>query len=424
MANPRRVGHGAPERRARAHCVEESTAPPATSPGHVRRARMRFSPGPAVALLAAGSFLPVTLGGIASTGQAAACSPAVHVLPMAPGDNEGNVVAMNDRGWAIGYSTNRSGTENPFHTLLWRGPGAPADLGFGRRVNDDGSEVSGSLVDINKRGVVAVQRNRRSPSGVVAASALLWHDGEVTRLPRGRRDNDATIRGLNDYGTAVGSLNSLRPQGLGRAVVWRDGKLIRLPVPRGALSFAHQINNHGLVTGAVRRPDQLGPPRPWFWRIGRASGPLTVPDSYVGLSTLVDNRDRIVMTVDSRGFGGTRQLLFNRPWSEPRLLDHRKIEAMNDGDVVGYYEDDHAIEHRSWVARLHSTRHVLPLPEVVPPVEGFFGWTRDTYANSVIRGVTEFAPQGGVSVGGFARALTDGGEDYNLPAIWTCVATS
>ena len=61
---------------------------------------------------------------------------------------------------------------------------------------------------------------------------------------------------------------------------------------------------------------------------------------------------------------------------------------------------------------------MLPRPEEMP-VEGFPGWY-ETYGRAVIRGVTELAPQGGVSVGGNAN-------DFNLvdyPVIWTCVGTS
>ena len=384
---------------------------------------MRLRP---VLLLLGASLVAVpfsaTPDGLTSTSQAAACTPTVQVLPLAPGDLRGNLVAMNDQGWAVGTSEDLSGPQDIGHTLLWRGPGAPVDLGLGTHVNEDGSRVTWEVIDINNDGVVAMQRFRRIPGGVTRASAHLWHDGEATRLPGGRPDNDVTISGLNDHGTAVGTLDPRRPGAPARAVIWRDVSLIHLPVPRGTSSTADQINNFGLVTGGVLRPGQHLPRKPWFWRLGGGSGPISVPDGHFGLHSLIDDRDQIAMTAERRG--RVEQLLFRGPRSEPTILDHRRIDAMNDGDVVGHYEDDHLSRHQAWVATLHSsTRHLLPPPDVVPPEAPAeeFGWdSTNIYARTVTRGVSDFAPQGGVTVGGTAKDW----ENNGWPTIWTCVATS
>ena len=243
------------------------------------------------------SFLSLLPGGIASTAQGAGCEPAVHVLPLLPGDTGGRLQAMNDRGWAVGFSYSVVEQQAMSRAVLWRGGDDPIDLGLRGESQEDGAVWHSYGIDVNEDGVVATQQNIARPRDVPTRQvAVLWDDGVASPLPAGNPQNDAVVVDLNDRGTAAGTLTSTRPSGLrrDRAVVWRDGELIRLPVPRGAHGYAAAINNFGLEVGGVTR--RGGDSDPWFWRIGGSSGALPIPEAWGPGSLEIDNGDRIVFS--------------------------------------------------------------------------------------------------------------------------------
>ncbi len=90
---------------------------------------------------------------------------------------------------------------------------------------------------------------------------------------------------------------------------------------------------------------------------------------------------------------------------------------MNDhGDVVGLHGGFRGFGDTGWVGRLFGAQEY----EVFPSTDDGVGASNNLYANAVIQGTTELAPQGGVSVGGYA-------EDYDFnswPVVWTCLPTS
>lgn len=331
--------------------------------------------------------------------ESSGCAPQMMVLPPLQGAEDSSLVAINDRGWAVGTSGER--------VVLWR-DGEVVDLGIGSRLTTE-VEVHARPIDVNENGMVAVAKIRVDRNDgivrLVRRTAWLWKNGQATRLPAGRVRTNAVPAAVNDYGTAVGYIT--RGENDSRPALWRDGELTRLPLPRSATSgYAEENNNHGLIIGSVFRRDE--PATPWYWRVRGSSGPLQTPQTRrpVGVApTDVDNRDRIVGAVT-----GGDGVVWREPTAKPRMLGFPAPDAINDyGDVVGTSGGLRGIGEKAWVARLASdTVHALPYP----PNTGDEGGT--VYAREAIRGVTSFAPHGGVSVGGGYSGNTD------KALIWTC----
>ncbi len=153
-----------------------------------------------------------------------------------------------------------------------------------------------------------------------------------------------------------------------------------------------------------------GPLTPWYWRIGGRSGPLPIPPRRPQIQLMdVDNRDRIVGRLPGMDGLGVRGLLWRGPTKQPQLMDIHVPQALNDhGDVTGPAFTTGRM-HQAWVSHLRSDRlHTLPYPPG-PPDGG------NTEGNAVIRGVTAFAPHGGVTVGG-----TQVASGMTRAIIWTC----
>jgi hypothetical protein len=273
---------------------------------------------------------------------------------------------------------------------------------------------------VNESGAVAAQRWRYNADGTFAASsAWIWHHGEKLRLRPGRFRTLASVNSLNDFGVAVGSIARADAEsGQARPVVWRNGEVSRLPIPRRAASaVASENNNHGLVIGEVY--SRTGEGVPWYWRLGNggSSGPLQSPGD--GPLTLndVDNRDRIVGYAFDRSVRGS--WLWAGPRAEPQALagSFPSPAAMNDhGDLTGTDEGFRGFGNRAFFAHV-GWRRTSDLP--LPPTDDPEGWN-NTAGTAVIRGVTYYAPEGGVTVGGFAQTY----EFETFPILWTCVGAT
>jgi hypothetical protein len=351
-----------------------------------------------VASAVVNAAVPSVAAGQAWATASSGCAPQMVVLPPLQGAEEASLDVMNDRGWAVG----RSGGQ----VVLWR-DGEVVDLGIGSRVTAE-VEVHARPSDVNENGMVAVAKTRYDRNGgivrLVRRTAWLWKHGHAMRLPAGRVRNDAVPSAVNDHGAAVGLIS--RGEGDSRPALWRDGELTRLPLPRLAVSGnAVENNNHGLIIGAVlRRGDDVA--TPWYWRVRGNSGPLPTTQASGPMSPVdVDNRDRIVGAVPRDG-----GVVWREPTAKPQMLGLPAPDAINDyGDVVGTSGGFRGIGEKAWVARLTSdTVHALPYP----PNTGDEGGT--VYARDAIRGITSFAPHGGVSVGGGYLGNTD------KALIWTC----
>ena len=234
------------------------------------RSRLSLLVSVTVAGVFAALLSPIAPAGGSAAGIAG-CDPEIRTLPPLAGDAWGRVNAMNNRGWVIGGSWN--GTGDGIETVLWRDTGPPVGLGIGGAVLADGGFTSSNPSDVNEDGLIAVNVDRYdSRTRVQRRSAFLWQAGTKLRLPAGAVRPWSGVSDLNDNGVAVGVI--YRPDETDEIpVVWRDGQLDVLPLPRGATGGAAAINNTGLIVGFVnRRGEPFSPTTPWWWR-GRRAAP-------------------------------------------------------------------------------------------------------------------------------------------------------
>ena len=324
----------------------------------------------------------------------ATCDPQVLTLPPLEGDQNAVVTAMNDGGLVAGYSGVTG--SRALEAVVWPDGMAPISLGV---------RASAAPVDINDAGVIAVG----SVNEPRRARAWLWEEGTLTRLP-GPSHTGAIVNALNDAGVAVGAIarHGLRP------VVWRDGLRSRLPVPHGARGEARVINNHGLVVGWID-PRGAAPTRLAWWRIGGRSGLLRLPHDLrftPGSGLTVNDRGRIVAG------GRPHAVKWRDRRTAPRYVQGtlRDFIAGHDSWSTGSGGGFRGIGSRAFVARLSDgVRRALPSP---PNPDG---WA-STLGLAASHGVTAFAPQGGVTVGGFAQP----GDPNTSPVpavLWTCAQT-
>ena len=108
-------------------------------------------------------------------------------------------------------------------------------------------------------------------------TAVLWRDGRIVDLGLPRGDSEAMD--VNGSGTVVGSYDHSDDPGSQRAFAWRDGEFRTLPglLPDGRGAGARRIDEHGTIVGSAI--DALGRELPVRWRGGRLErlGPLPEP---------------------------------------------------------------------------------------------------------------------------------------------------
>jgi hypothetical protein len=326
------------------------------------------------------------------------------------------VEAMNGQGLVGGYSSDFS-LNLPPQAVIWRDATGPVvELGIGGIRRADGSSVHGQVVDINAAGVVAVDRIGYGPNGrrVRASAALLWEETSGTvRLPAPARRPRVWVSALNDHGTAVGSAGGRATPSV--PVRWRRGQVRRLPLPPGAESGdAVDINNRGLILGALIVD---GSAVPWWWgRFGR-SGPLPGGSGWDLRVVAVDDRNRFVGNRDLLGTYEVHAYLWRHRSASPRrIFDDVRVYAMDSaGRLAGASDGFRARGARAWVGRVRG-RVQAWLPD---PLEDPLDPWINTFASAVARGVSDFAPQGGITVAGQVHAE----EGPYRPVLWTCTQT-
>jgi hypothetical protein len=379
---------------------------------------------PTATLLMIGTLLAACLTCAADASGAPngpTCEPEILVLPGLEGQESTFIRGLSDQGWAVGSSSvmqPNSDWEWYSTAVVWR-DGAVIDLGTGGGVRPDGDVISSYAVALNEMGVIVGQRARLRPEGSfsfkrVSSHAWMWRDGDTTRLATGRTRPRASVSALNDRGVAVGEVAATGWRS-SRPAMWRYGKQIRLPIPRGAAGGASDINNKGLVIGWVRSAS--GGSRLWYWQLGGPSGPLNEPASYGSNYLLaVDNRDRIL----GHGWApdeGAHALLWRGPESRPSRLGGYALantsDMNDDGDLTGYRGGWRGVGLSAWVSNLQDEKvHSLPVPKP-------FSWGNMS-GIGVIRGVTWFAPNGGISVAGYGHSYDAEGSSISRAVIWTC----
>lgn len=341
------------------------------------------------------------------------CVPSIVMLPASSDTADAMVIAMNRSGLVGGTSWDRE-LDIPSRAVVWRDAGVPMELGIGGVVRPDGSEVSGSVVDLNEVGVVAAQRYLYSARGhMMRSAAMLWEEstGTVTKLPAPAQRPKAVVSAINDLGVAAGSARGRDRRTV--PVYWRDGQVTPLPIPRKAsYGYAVDNNNRGLIVGVVARDERDRVP--WWWRRGGRSGPFSTESlRSEPLVVATDDRERII-GLRSLANDNSRSYLWRGPSDRrPRPdVSPGGVMAMDDaGHLVGASGGFRGLDDRAWVARLRGGESAQ-LPD--PPLEPSQNWWANTFGTAVVSGVSTFAPEGGLTVGGWA----DG--ERRRPVLWTC----
>jgi hypothetical protein len=355
-----------------------------------------------------------------ASAAAARCPAQILELPAPPGATSTTLKAMNNGGWVAGTAD----VDGEGRIVLWRNGRAPLDLGKESWKPRPGKKQFREPFDVNDNNVIALMQgkqnfNRHLFSWVLTGmSGLLWHHGSTTRL-KGTPDRPwAWVTAINDHGTAVGYITDGYPSHrFAIPVVWRHGTLERLPLPPSASQRlgggqAYEINNHGLIVGSVGK----GAGRAWWWRLGGGHGPLRkLGDQTIRAAYFVDDSGQIVGR--QPGYAG-----WPDPTAPPRRLDVRfEISSMT---TDGAYYTGRAFADRGGEEDTHvrigrtSHRRQARLP-FLPDSNTSYG------VPSVGRGVTAYATQGGVTVGGtLAREDQPGqGLTDQRAVLWTCAQT-
>jgi probable HAF family extracellular repeat protein len=177
----------------------------------------------------------------------------IQELPKVSGDLDGFGLAINDRGQAVGISTNCPSElfVFPSHAVLWpNGPnGDVIDLG------NLGSTMFNIAFGINNRGQVVGQSGL---TGDMAFHAFLWQDGAMTDLGTLPGDVVSWAETINSKGEAVGT--SFDANSNMHPFVWRDGMMTNLntlipPDSPWLLLEALGNNDRGQIVGYGLRTD-------------------------------------------------------------------------------------------------------------------------------------------------------------------------
>lgn len=370
--------------------------------------------GLALAVVVASSAAVAPAARSAGYVEGVGCAPQILYLPRTTDTESSRARAISDEGWIVGSLIEQ---DEPSRAVVWRNGRPPLELGVGGVRRSDGTQVLGQGVDVNERGVVAIQRDHvRSRLRWGRSAAFLWDDGHLSRLKGTRRQPAASIEAVNDRGVAVGWIQG--PGTRTRAAVWRDGTPLPLPRPPGTRAFAADINNHGLVVGWIDPPGAYNYYRPWWWRIGGGNGPLPANvdgERREGYAVSVDDSGRIVGELNQPPF------VWRNRWTNPGQLfgaNNSVASLHNSGYLTGSGGGFRGYDDRAWVARLADSR---PTTLPAPPLDDPTWWLANTFAADLARGTTAYAPHGGVTVAGVAVIEADAGMTRAL--LWTCAQT-
>ena len=185
-------------------------------------------------------IIAALLGLAAQAAGAAAYAYAVTDLGTL-GGSASNALAINSRGWAVGYSY--VGGDTAAHATLWNGRGA-IDLGT---LGGTGSSAQA----INDAGLIAgtseLKEDRQS-------RATLWRGRSATSLGALRPQDSSGAYGINNAGVVVGYNLALSAR-VSRATMWANGcihdlnDITDLGGTGLTLVQANAVNERGQIAG-------------------------------------------------------------------------------------------------------------------------------------------------------------------------------
>lgn len=149
--------------------------------------------------------------------------------------------AMNGRGQVVG----QSGPWPREHAILW-------DKG---KITDLHSGPQSEPVAINDRGQVIIEGFANSGEGL--GRGLVWQQGRLTNLG----GYSSGVAAINESGQVVGDISLTKSLDVDHAFVWQDGHMTLL-TRSGTGSSAVAINDHGQIIGWI---DKGGIAQPVLW---------------------------------------------------------------------------------------------------------------------------------------------------------------
>lgn len=377
-----------------------------------------------LASLAAGPVADVGPVSAAASGHSASsthgakgvCEPQVLVLPGPGPTSRAWVTAVSDSGFAVG---NASEGDLPSDAVMWTDPTHVVPTGVGG-VREQRRTVSAWAVDANESGQVAINRSTWIRGQGWSYDALIWSQTQgATVLPTSAARPAAWLTAINNAGDVIGEVSDRGKRSV--PVVWRDGERSPLPVPAGLEVYATDINNAGLVVGgfADKRADDWAHGG-WFWDlVADERGRLRRPDSRSSpQAALVDDSGRIVGV---RGVGpgdAKRAFLWRNRDARPRPLMGLDARDVHDSGYLAATEPGfRGFGASAYVAHRRAGRGTAQLP--APPDDGGTVEWNNVVADAVARGTSSFAPDGGITIGGYAEDYSD----LTQAVLWTCAQT-
>ena len=212
------------------------------------------------------------------------------------GGNYTQPLAINDRRQVVGVSAAADGASHPF---LWQN-GVMTDLGL----LSDG--ISAAAEDINYVGdVVGAGTTESFP---YQPRAVLWRRGQVIPLPLLAGGTGSQAFAINDWGLIAGVADDGQAN---QATVWLRGTPIPLeglPSPFGPNGWATDVNNLGQVVGYA----YVGSPstRAVLWRQGRPVDLGTLPGDDFSAAHAINDRGQIVGISGNLGASTERAFLW------------------------------------------------------------------------------------------------------------------
>ena len=239
-----------------------------------------------------------------------------------------HATAINDRGQIVGDSCVAPGEEEAdelctSHAFLWE-RGRMFDLGM----------LPGELQSVG-----AAVSNRGEIAGASGIRPVVWRDGTIRAITLPKGETVGSAVGVNNRGQVVLRTFSNIDQ-VSRAFLWDDGRLARSgPFPGGDDTTVNGVNNRGqVVGGSTTTGGHSGSWRAFLWE-GGAMIDLGAPrpGTTRSIANAINNQGQVVGA--SAGPSGTYAWLWERGAMTDLTSNLTAIPtAINDhGQVAGYH---------------------------------------------------------------------------------------
>jgi probable HAF family extracellular repeat protein len=250
-----------------------------------------------------------------------------NLLPLLPGGTHSEAYDINDAGKIVGYSDGFIDGTNQSGAVMW-------DKGNAIYLGNLG--MGGEARAINNKGqVTGFSYNARSSTADLIP--FIWDKGIMTALPTlGGRNNFAYD--INEQGVVVGAVET--SQGL-EAVYWKNGTLYDL----GFSGIAYGINNKGQIVGTSNAANQYNSDyRAFLWDNGVITDLGTI-DNIRAEAYKINESSQIVGASNYLSGIANQSTYHGFIWQNGIITDLGAINGSSfakninaKGDVVGYSE--------------------------------------------------------------------------------------